>query len=79
MDFPASGTARPAAPSKLEPRFRDDPLFGNRGRDFEQVEHLVPGDDPDTALCGLDQTDVPWDQGWPLCEACRAIADGRLS
>jgi hypothetical protein len=43
------------------------------------VEHLVTDEDPDTALCGIDQREVPWNQGWPLCEACRAVADGRLS
>ncbi|HUY70958.1 MAG TPA: hypothetical protein VMV08_01865 [Gaiellaceae bacterium] len=79
MNLRAAGTGRPAAPVKPTPRFKDDPLFGNGGLDFEQVEHLVPDEDPDTALCGLDQTNVPWDQGWPLCEACRAIADGRMS
>ncbi len=67
------------APSRPRPRVAGDPLFGNDGRGFEQVEHLVSDEDPDTALCGIDQTDVPWDQGWPLCEACRAVADGRLS
>jgi len=69
----------PSAPSKPVPRVENDPWFGNAGHDFEQVEHLVPEDDPDTALCGVDQTDVPWDQGWPVCQACRAVADGRLS
>jgi hypothetical protein len=75
----AAGTRRPAAPLKTAPRVKDDPLFGRGALDFEQVEHLVADEDPDTALCGLDQTDVPWDQGWPLCEACRAVADGRMS
>ena len=58
---------------------RRDPLSGNGGVDFDQVEHLVLDDDPDTALCGVDQTDVPWNQGWPLCEACVAVSDGRMS
>jgi hypothetical protein len=70
---------RPEAPVKARPRFEGDPMFGNGGRAFEEVEHLVHDDDPNTALCGIDQTDVPWDQGWPLCEACKAVADGRLS
>ncbi|HEY4349297.1 MAG TPA: hypothetical protein VGM80_17105 [Gaiellaceae bacterium] len=69
----------PAAPVKPTPRVENDPLFGNGGVDFEQVEHLVGDADPDTSLCGIDQTDVPWNQGWPVCEACRAIADGRMS
>jgi len=69
----------PAAPTKPSPRVEGATLFGNRGFDFEQVEHLVGDDDPDTALCGVDQTDVPWNQGWPICEACRAVSSGRLS
>jgi hypothetical protein len=69
----------PPAPAKPSRRVENDPYFGNRGFDFEQVEHLVGEADPDTALCGVDQTDVPWNQGWPLCEACRAISEGRTS
>jgi hypothetical protein len=69
----------PATPSRTAPRVDGDPLYGNDGRNFEQVEHLVTDEDPDTALCGVDQTDVPWNQGWPICEACRAVADGRMS
>ena len=69
----------PAAPARRRPTVAPERLRGNGGRDFEQVEHLVDEADPDTALCGIDQTDVPWDQGWPICEACRAVADGRLS
>ena len=64
------------SPAPVETR---DPLLGNGGVDFDQVEHLVRDDDPDTALCGVDQTDVPWNQGWPLCEACIAVSDGRMS
>jgi hypothetical protein len=77
--LPTQGTVprvterQPMTPSRTAPRVDGDPFYGNDGRDFEQVEHLV------TALCGVDQTDVPWNQGWPLCEACRAVADGRLS
>jgi hypothetical protein len=55
------------------------PVRGLDGTDFEQVEHIVHDDDPDTALCGVDQTDVPWNQGWPVCQACLAVAEGRLS
>lgn len=47
--------------------------------DVEDVEHIVSMDDPDTSLCGIDQTDVPWDQGFPPCEACVAIAQGRMN
>ena len=66
-------------PTKPERRVEGDPFFGNGGHDFEEVEHLVTDEDPDTSLCGIDQTDVPWNQGWPLCEACRAVAAGRTN
>jgi hypothetical protein len=46
---------------------------------FEECEHLVGDDDPDTALCGIDQTDVPWNQGFPVCQACLAVARGRMN
>ena len=46
---------------------------------FEELCHLVTDEDPDTALCGKDVTDFPWNPPWPLCEACVAIADGRQS
>ena len=55
------------------------PIRGFDGTDFEQVEHIVHQDDPDTALCGVDQTDVPWNQGLPVCQGCAAVAEGRLS
>jgi hypothetical protein len=69
----------PPAPTRPRRRVEGDPLFGNGGRAFEEVEHLVDDEDPDTSLCGIDQTDVPWNQGWPVCEACKAVAEGRLS
>ena len=53
-------------------------IFGGR-TGFEEIEHLVSDEDPDTALCGVDQTDVPWEQGLPLCQACVAVSDGRMS
>jgi hypothetical protein len=52
---------------------------GNDGRAFEECEHIVRDDDPDTALCGVDQTDVPWNQGLPVCQACLAVVEGRMS
>ena len=45
----------------------------------EEIEHLVSDEDPDTALCGVDQTDVPWEQGLPICQACVAVSQGRMS
>jgi hypothetical protein len=77
---PGVSASRPArAPSRPAPRVEGDPFFGHGGRPFDEIEHLVSDEDPDTALCGVDQTGVPWDQGWPLCEACRAVAESRLS
>jgi hypothetical protein len=49
------------------------------GVDFEECEHLVHDDDPDTALCGVDQTGVPWNQGFRMCQACAAVAEGRMN
>ena len=46
---------------------------------FEEIEHLVSDEDPDTALCGVDQADVPWEQGLPICQACVAVSQGRMS
>ena len=28
---------------------------------------------------GIDQTGVPWNQGFPICRACVAVAQGRMS
>jgi hypothetical protein len=61
------------------PTRRSDPGYGNDGFAFEECEHIVREDDADTALCGVDQTDVPWDQGLPVCQACAAVAQGRMS
>jgi hypothetical protein len=55
------------------------PRAGNDGAAFEECEHIVHDDDANTALCGIDQTDVPWDQGLPVCQACLAVAEGRMS
>jgi hypothetical protein len=54
-------------------------LLDRMDTDFDEIEHLVEDDDPDTALCGVDQTDVPWEQGLPLCQACVAVSQGRMS
>jgi hypothetical protein len=58
---------------------KTDPHPGNDGVRFEECEHIVRDDDVDTALCGVDQTDVPWNQGLPVCQACLAVAQGRMS
>jgi hypothetical protein len=46
---------------------------------FEELCHLVTDEDPDTSLCGRDVTGYPWNPPWPRCEACLAIAHGRLN
>jgi hypothetical protein len=58
---------------------RPEVRYGPGGVSFEECEHLVNDEDPDTALCGVDQTGVPWNQGFPPCQACIAVAEGRLS
>ena len=60
-------------------RTRPQQLHGGPGSGFDEVEHLVSEEDPNTALCGIDQTDVPWDQGFPVCQACLAVEEGRMS
>ena len=63
----------------ITPGTRRDRRAGNDGFGFEECEHIVSDDDADTALCGIDQTGVPWDQGFPVCQACLAVAQGRMS
>jgi hypothetical protein len=58
---------------KLEPRRLDG------GTEFEECEHIVDEADPDTALCGVDQTGVPWNQGFRPCQACVAVVQGRMN
>jgi hypothetical protein len=58
---------------------RARPTFDRSAFEVEDCEHIVHDDDPDTALCGVDQTDVPWDQGLPVCQACLAVAEGRMN
>ncbi len=50
---------------------------GRSDEGFEELCHLVDDADVDTALCGKDVTDYPWNPPWPLCQACLAIAEGR--
>jgi hypothetical protein len=77
---PRSVVARDTIPRVTElpfvaPRLR----HGIDGAAFEECEHIVGDDDPDTALCGIDQTNVPWNQGFPVCQACLAVAQGRMN
>ena len=61
------------------PKIHTMPRRGFGGHDFAEVDHIVDMHDPDTSLCGVDQTDVPWDQGFPKCEACMAILRGQMN
>jgi hypothetical protein len=45
----------------------------------QEYEHIVRDEDPDTALCGVDQAGVPWNQGFPICGACLAVAETELA
>ena len=56
-----------------------NPFANLEGLRLEDSEHIVGDDDPDTALCGVDQTGVPWNQGFPVCQACLAVAQGRMN
>src|SRR3954451_6515614 len=42
--------------------------------DGEKICHIVPEDDPDTALCGKDVTGWPWNPPWPFCVVCLDLA-----
>jgi hypothetical protein len=42
--------------------------------DGEKLCHIVPEDDPDTALCGKDVTGWPWNPPWPFCVVCLDLA-----
>ena len=42
--------------------------------DGEKICHIVPEDDPDTALCGKDVTGWPWNPPWPYCMVCLDLA-----
>ena len=46
---------------------------------FEELCHLVADVDPDTALCGKNVEDYPWNPPWPLCEACLAVSRGEMN
>jgi hypothetical protein len=56
-----------------------EPRLDRSAFEVEDCEHLVGDEDPDTALCGVDQTGVPWNQGFPVCQACLAVAQGRMN
>ena len=46
--------------------------------DGEKICHIVPEDDPDTALCGKDVTGWPWNPPWPFCLVCLDLAGYEL-
>ena len=72
----ATGTTPVTTPA-VHPACWNIPRVNDDG--FEELCHLVREEDPDTALCGKDVTDYPWNPPWPLCQACIAIAEGRAN
>jgi hypothetical protein len=71
-----SGTAPLTLPG-VHPSCWNVPRTNDDG--FEELCHLVSEGDPDTALCGRDVTDYPWNPPWPLCEACVTVSRGQMN
>ena len=71
-----SGTTPATAPA-VHPACSNIPRINSDG--FEELCHLVSEQDPDTALCGRDVTDYPWNPPWPVCEACLAISRNQMN
>ena len=69
--------ARPAVAPNVHPQCKNTPRINDDG--FEELCHLVTEQDPDTALCGKDVSNYPWDPPWPRCEACLAVARGEMN
>jgi hypothetical protein len=64
----------PTRTPNVAPECFNTPRINDDG--FEELCHLVATDDPDTALCGKDVTDYPWNPPWPLCQGCLAVESG---
>jgi hypothetical protein len=73
----APGASEKVRTPNVHPDCINVPRRGEEG--FEELCHLVNDEDPDTALCGKDVTGYPWNPPWPRCEACLAIARGRMN
>ena len=72
--------AVPVTPTRtpnVHPRCANVPRINDDG--FEELCHIVTEQQPDTALCGKDVTDYPWNPPWPRCEACLAVVRGEMS
>ena len=72
----AAGTTPVKTPA-VHPACWNVPRINDDG--FEELCHLVSEGDPDTALCGKDVTDYPWNPPWPLCEACVAVSRNEMN
>jgi len=72
----ASGTAPLTLPG-VHPACWNVPRTNDDG--FEELCHLVSEAAPDTALCGRDVTDYPWNPPWPLCEACVTVSRSQMN
>ena len=69
--------AAPVRSPNVHPSCRNVP--GRNEEGFDELCHLVSAENPDLALCGQDVTGYPWNPPWPRCEACLAVARGRLN
>jgi len=67
----------PATLPAVHPACWNVPRMNSGG--FEELCHLVSEEDPDTALCGRDVTDYPWNPPWPVCEACMAVSRNAMN
>jgi hypothetical protein len=46
----------------------------SRRHEGEEICHIVTWEDPNTALCGKDVSDYPWNPPWPMCVVCVDLA-----
>jgi hypothetical protein len=77
MLSPVASGAAPVTTPAVHPSCWNVPRTNDDG--FEELCHLVAEQDPDTALCGKDVTDYPWNPPWPLCEACVAVSRNEMN
>ena len=59
-------------------RPKTEPRRDAGGHRYEECEHIVTDEDPDTALCGKDVTGWPWNPPWPYCVVCLDLAGYEL-
>jgi hypothetical protein len=74
---PVPSPSAPVRNPAVDPACWNIPARNEDG--FEELCHLVSEDDPNTAFCGKDVTDYPWNPPWPMCEACVAVSRGEMN